>query len=448
VSSRRDAWHSGQIVKSCCCYWFLLSLWMCCSNKLVCMFLLGVYTDGQPTENAEWFCKCLEEASTDFRYGNAYLKGLRYAVFGLGNSVYGCHYNTVSKNVDKWLWMLSGIRVLSRGDGNCNVANSHNGSVHADFLVWKTKFLSCLQALVAGQKKACSGNCKMGKRNYSMKEELVESSSDKETAGSEENSPGSVIDVEDLGNILNGIKKAKEDGQIVKLSRLNGMMKAEEKEETRELITAALREALTVTGFRKRRCYKPSFYGVESHRCMESTLSLVCANKCDFCWSWVHHTNPKILLEAVENHQNMFRQRRKPKCFSPAVSHTDFSLALSHCDLSLTIPLFSFSPCLPISFLALIPVSYSSLTSSPPSLVPVTKLYVSVGAGTKGSLKKIDRLLFNDFWPRFLDSLKDLVSQQRTVYKLTLVKTWTVDKLKAYSDLLVCHKQEIRQCIV
>jgi hypothetical protein len=31
-----------------------------------------------------------------------------------------------------------------------------------------------------------------------------------------------------------------------------------------------------------------------------------------------------------------------------------------------------------------------------------------VGAGTKGSLKKIDRLLFNDFWLRFLDSLKDL----------------------------------------
>lgn len=40
-------------------------------------------------------CKWLEEASTDFRYGKAYLKGLRYAVFGLGNLVYGIHYNTV-----------------------------------------------------------------------------------------------------------------------------------------------------------------------------------------------------------------------------------------------------------------------------------------------------------------------------------------------------------------
>lgn len=61
------------------------------------MFLVATYTDGQPTENAEWFCKWLEEASTDFRYGKTYLKGLRYAVFGLGNSVYVGHYNTVNK---------------------------------------------------------------------------------------------------------------------------------------------------------------------------------------------------------------------------------------------------------------------------------------------------------------------------------------------------------------
>lgn len=66
-----------------------------CTNKSVCVFLVATYTDGTPTENAEWFCKWLEEASTDFRYGKTYLKGLRYAVFGLGNSVYVGHYNTV-----------------------------------------------------------------------------------------------------------------------------------------------------------------------------------------------------------------------------------------------------------------------------------------------------------------------------------------------------------------
>ncbi|CAI8013621.1 S-adenosyl-L-methionine-dependent tRNA 4-demethylwyosine synthase TYW1, partial [Geodia barretti] len=40
------------------------------------------------------------------------------------------------------------------------------------------------------------------------------------------------------------------------------------------------------------------------------------------------------------------------------------------------------------------------------SLVPVTQLYVSVDASTKESLKKIDRPLFRDFWPRFISSLE------------------------------------------
>lgn len=47
------------------------------------------------------------------------------------------------------------------------------------------------------------------------------------------------------------------------------------------------------------------------------------------------------------------------------------------------------------------------------SLVPVTQLYVSVDASTKDSLKKIDRPLFKDFWPRFLDSLRALGEKVR-----------------------------------
>lgn len=31
-------------------------------------------------------------------------------------------------------------------------------------------------------------------------------------------------------------------------------------------------------------CYKHTFYGIESHCCMEATPSLACANKCVFCW--------------------------------------------------------------------------------------------------------------------------------------------------------------------
>ena len=50
------------------------------------------------------------------------------------------------------------------------------------------------------------------------------------------------------------------------------------------------------------------------------------------------------------------------------------------------------------------------------NLSPVTQLYVSVDASTKESLKKIDRPLFRDFWPRFLKSLEALC-QKVTIFQ-------------------------------
>uniref|UniRef100_A0AAQ5XYU8 S-adenosyl-L-methionine-dependent tRNA 4-demethylwyosine synthase TYW1 n=1 Tax=Amphiprion ocellaris TaxID=80972 RepID=A0AAQ5XYU8_AMPOC len=469
-----------------------------CVSKSVCVFLVATYTDGQPTENAEWFCKWLEEASTDFRYGKTYLKGLRYAVFGLGNSVYVGHYNTVGKNVDKWLWMLSGKRIMTRGEGDCNVVKSRNGSVQADFQAWKVKFVNRLQALARGEKKSCNGNCKTGGSCKNKKkekqeeeeraaaqnnssEELIESSSDEEESGpSDEKKSGSVVDMEDLGNIMNSIKKAKVrlhrevqgDGQMVKLSKLNGVKRVEDEEERREMITPALREALTKQGYKligshsgvklcrwtksmlrgRGGCYKHTFYGIESHRCMETTPSLACANKCVFCWR--HHTNPvgtewrwkmdpaeKILQDAVEKHQSMIRQFRGVPGVKP--ERYEEGLSVKHCALSLVgEPIMypeinAFIRLLHFYRISSFLVTNAQFPQEIRSLVPVTQLYVSVDASTKDSLKKIDRPLFKDFWPRFLDSLRALgEKRQRTVYRLTLVKAWNVEEMQAYSELI------------
>ncbi|XP_039986879.1 S-adenosyl-L-methionine-dependent tRNA 4-demethylwyosine synthase TYW1 [Xiphias gladius] len=469
-----------------------------CTSKSVCVFVVATYTDGRPTQNAEWFCKWLEEASTDFRYGKTYLKGLRYAVFGLGNSVYVGHYNTVGKNVDKWLWMLSGMRIMTRGEGDCNVVKSRNGSVQADFLAWKVKFMNRLQALAKGEKKSCSGNCKTGgscknkrtegqveeeekaaPQNASSEEDLVESSSDEDESGlQDEKKSGLVVDMEDLGNIMNSARKAKSneegrgDGQMVKLSKLNGVKKIEDEGERREMITPALKEALTKQGYKligshsgvklcrwtksmlrgRGGCYKHTFYGIESHRCMETTPSLACANKCVFCWR--HHTNPvgtewrwkmdpaeKILQDAVEKHQNMIRQFRGV----PGVKSERYEegLAVKHCALSLVgEPIMypeinTFIRLLHSHHISSFLVTNAQFPQEIRSLVPVTQLYVSVDASTKDSLKKIDRPLFKDFWPRFLDSLKALgEKRQRTVYRLTLVKAWNVEEMQAYSELI------------
>ncbi|KAI4014022.1 LOW QUALITY PROTEIN: tRNA-yW synthesizing protein 1 homolog [Homo sapiens] len=448
------------------------------TSKNVCVFLVATYTDGLPTESAEWFCKWLEEASIDFRFGKTYLKGMRYAVFGLGNSAYASHFNKVGKNVDKWLWMLGAHRVMSRGEGDCDVVKSKHGSIEADFRAWKTKFISQLQALQKGErKKSCGGHCKKGKceshqhgseereegsheqdelhHRDTEEEEPFESSSEEEFGGEDHQSLNSIVDVEDLGKIMDHVKKEKrEKEQQEEKSGLFRNMGRNEDGERRAMITPALREALTkqVHAPRERRLLQTHILWNESHRCMETTPSLACANKCVFCWR--HHTNPvgtewrwkmdqpeMILKEAIENHQNMIKQFKGV----PGVKAERFEegMTVKHCALSLVGEPIMYPEinrflkllhqCKISSFL----VTNAQFPAEIRNLEPVTQLYVSVDASTKDSLKKIDRPLFKDFWQRFLDSLKALaVKQQRTVYRLTLVKAWNVDELQAYAQLV------------
>eukprot|EP00041_Stephanoeca_diplocostata_P020152 m.445050 g.445050 ORF g.445050 m.445050 type:complete len:292 (+) comp21490_c1_seq5:212-1087(+) len=70
-------------------------------------------------------------------------------------------------------------------------------------------------------------------------------------------------------------------------------------------------------------------------------------------------------------------------------------------------------------------------------LRPICQLYVSIDASTEDSLKKIDRPLFKDFWPRFKNSLTALARKgQRTVYRLTIVKAWNDDEIANYAELV------------
>ncbi|NXY44710.1 TYW1 synthase, partial [Ceuthmochares aereus] len=469
------------------------------TSRNVCVFLVATYTDGQPTESATWFCKWLEEAANDFRFGKTYLKGLRYAVFGLGNSVYVDHYNTVGRNIDRWLWMLSASRIMTRGEGDCNVAQSRHGSIEADFEAWKAKFLNQLQALCRGEKKSCSGKCKKGKckslgkhskessdhehsaseHENTEAEELFETSSEEEADAEEAGGTNSVVDVEDLGNVMNHMKKAKVLQSSMETVMLNNFV-YQSMGFGYQLLQGKIHGLICFlfSGYKligshsgvklcrwtksmlrgRGGCYKHTFYGIESHRCMEATPSLACANKCVFCWR--HHTNPvgtewrwkmdqpeMILQEAIENHQNMIRRFKGV----PGVKADRFEEAMTakHCALSLVgEPIMypeinRFVKLLHQHSISSFLVTNAQFPDEIRNLEPVTQLYVSVDSSTKESLKRIDRPLFKDFWQRFLDSLKALSEkQQRTVYRLTLVKAWNVDELKAYADLIALGKPD------
>lgn len=228
-------------------------------------------------------------------------------------------------------------------------------------------------------------------------------------------------------------------------------------------------------------CYKHTFYGIESHRCMETTPSLACANKCVFCWR--HHSNPVgtewkwkmddaelVLQGALENHYNMIKEfkgetnhvryvwytsrflgvvtsRSLPIALEalnyvtiwtlfvsvgvPGVIPEKFAEAMSakHCALSLVgEPIMypqinQFCRLLHDKGISTFLVTNAQFPDAIRAMDPVTQLYVSVDASTKDSLKKIDRPLFKDFWERFIDSLKALSG------KVCIIHSWNLARL-------------------
>ncbi|XP_014240606.1 S-adenosyl-L-methionine-dependent tRNA 4-demethylwyosine synthase-like [Cimex lectularius] len=392
------------------------------------LFLFPTVADGKPPVSGIWFCKWLNEAANDFRVEKAAYSHLQYAVFGLGNSQYKNDFNLVAKNIDSDLLNLGANRVLPVRLGDEDTSESSYGGIENDFNDWLKRVNNALKHT-----------------NISI-EHPVENGINFESSDEEE---ANVVDVEDL---------VKPKSKITT--------------DQKEMITAPLRQVLTKQGYKligshsgvklcrwtkamlrgRGGCYKHTFYGIESHRCMEATPSLACANKCVFCWR--HHSNPvgtewkwkmdnaeDILKGALENHYNMIKEFRGVPGVIP--ERYKEGLKAKHCALSLVgEPIMYPEICKFVKLLHSKEISTFLVTNAQfpdaiKALDPVTQLYVSVDASTKESLKKIDRPLFKDFWERFIESLKALSSKgQRTVYRLTLVKAWNFDEMKDYASLV------------
>ena len=112
------------------------------------LFIISTYIDGQPPSGGKWFCKWLEESSTDFRIHKSLLSGMKYAVFGLGNSLYAEHYNTVGRNVDRWLHKLSASRIYPFSEGDTDVSQSLHGSQEEDFKAWLGEILDVVSGII------------------------------------------------------------------------------------------------------------------------------------------------------------------------------------------------------------------------------------------------------------------------------------------------------------
>ena len=338
-------------------------------------------------------------------------------------------FNAAARALDADLARLGGERVLRRCDGD-----ESSGKMEEQFHDWVDKLAERLNPEGAnkggtkrgGAKKVDGRGSAAAAKALAAKENLAavkdaDADRPKETFYDTDDEEGSGDDDHE------GASGGSEDG--VDMEDMGGDASGEK----REMVTPQLRAALTKQGYKilgshsgvklcrwtkaqlrgRGGCYKHSFYGIESHRCMETTPSLACANKCVFCWR--HHTNPvgrewrwqmddaeTIVEKAVSEHRGMIKQMKGV----PGVMPERFEEGMDprHCALSLVgEPIMypeidKFVGLLHAKRISTFLVTNAQFPDAIKNLPAITQLYVSVDAATPETLKAIDRPLFGDYW--------------------------------------------------
>ncbi|HDD45985.1 MAG TPA: 4-demethylwyosine synthase TYW1 [Candidatus Aenigmarchaeota archaeon] len=191
-------------------------------------------------------------------------------------------------------------------------------------------------------------------------------------------------------------------------------------------------------------CYKNTFYGIETHRCMEfSPAAVFCQNNCIFCWrkmEFMRNFKMEDVDEPRDIYENLLKERKQllsgffgnesvdRKKLEEALGPTHFAISLSGEP--------TLYPKLPelIKFLKKLddtktiflvtnaqePDMFEKLKKR--KALP-TQLYISTNAPNKALFKRINVPVYSDAWERFIESL-EIASGMRTrvVMRLTMIK--------------------------
>jgi len=422
----------------------------------IVVLLLSTHTDGVLPPSSAHFGTLLADHVHDFRVGRTAMQHLNFAVLGFGSSVYASsgHYCTAAVRADAAFASMGARRVARL------VRVTDTREQVDQVATWKDELRAALEAALEGRQPAQA----VGVEGRAAAEAAVADSTEVEGDDASES--------EDESTAVSSGEAEKAASDLEELAE--GCASTKE----RPMLTSKHRAQLTKEGYKivgshsavklcrwtkhqlrgRGGCYKHSFYGITSYQCMEATPSLACANKCVFCWR--HHKNPvgtewkwsmdppdQIVADGIDQHKRMIRECKG----IPGVKKERFDEAMNvrHCALSLVGE--------PIMYprinelvnelhkreISTFLVTNAQFPDAIRKLTPITQLYISVDAGTKETLKAVDRPLFTDFWPRYLDSMKALAEKkQRTVYRLTLVKGQNMEDAGDYAKLVALGKPD------
>lgn len=137
---------------------FWISLAFEIKENHILVIIISTYTDGQAPPSAAWFHKYVTEMSCDFRFQKDALKGMRYAVCGLGNRLYAENFNKAAIDIDRAFADMQASRVLDLQCCDENMATSKCGSLEADFDSWLRVFVSALGKMKVTVNGCCQTN--------------------------------------------------------------------------------------------------------------------------------------------------------------------------------------------------------------------------------------------------------------------------------------------------
>jgi len=202
-----------------------------------------------------------------------------------------------------------------------------------------------------------------------------------------------------------------------------------------------------------RECYKQTFYGINSHRCLQMTPAVThCTQMCLFCWRFQNFTEKElhdiddpdyILEQAIEAQKKLITGfKGDPRCDQKKWKEANEPNMLA-CSLSGEPTLYPklgefFEICHRKGITTFL-VTNGTIPAALKELDPLPKqLYVSVVAPTEELYKKICAPLVPDGWEKIQQTLALLPSlDTRTVIRHTLVHGWNMDEkyVGAYAKL-------------
>ena len=203
-------------------------------------------------------------------------------------------------------------------------------------------------------------------------------------------------------------------------------------------------------------CYKQTFYGIQSHRCVQMTPTVNhCPNECIFCWRAMdkeynegveikNESSPEDIIKGcIEQQLDMIvgfkgNEKINKQKFEEAQEPLHFAISLSG-EHTLYPRLKEMIQLLDNKKMTSFVVTNGMYPERLEGLEP-TQLYVSVFAPDKELYKGISKSSFDDSWERLMKTLEALNKLRdkgvRTCLRITLINDLNMVKPEKYAELI------------